>query len=69
LGAGGISALQLVAPIGWVLLIFTLMRYVPLAGSSRARLVLAVYGAGVGLATVAALSFASTLSEHLGARR
>jgi O-antigen/teichoic acid export membrane protein len=66
LGAGGISALQLVATIGWVGLIFTLMRYVPLAGSSRARLVLTVYGAGVGLATVAALSFTSTLSEHLG---
>ena len=60
------SALQLVATIGWAGLIFTVTRYVPLAGSSGARLVLAVYGAGVGLATVAALSFASTLSEHLG---
>jgi O-antigen/teichoic acid export membrane protein len=49
LGAGGISAMQLAATLGWVGLIFTLMRYVPIAGSARRRLIAGVYLAGVGV--------------------
>lgn len=63
LGAGGISALQLTATIGWVGLIFTLMRYVPVAGSHRRRLMLGVYGSGVTLATLVALLFTTTLAD------
>jgi O-antigen/teichoic acid export membrane protein len=57
LGAGGISALQLVASVGWVGLQFTLMRYVPVAGASRRRLVALVYAAGTAAALVAAIVF------------
>ena len=65
LGAGGISALQLVATIGWVGLIFTIMRYVPVAGTARRRLVLGVYAAGVGMAVAAAVLFTATLAGRL----
>ena len=65
LGAGGISALQLVATIGWVGLIFTIMRYVPVAGTARRRLVLIVYAAGVGMAVAAAALFTATLTGPL----
>ena len=55
LGAGGISALQLAATIGWVGLIFTLMRGRPgRRRDARRRLVLAVYGAGVAAAAASA---------------
>jgi O-antigen/teichoic acid export membrane protein len=62
LGAGGISALQLVAIIGWVGLIFTLMRYVPIAGRARRRLVLGVYCTGVAAAVTAAVVFSLALA-------
>jgi O-antigen/teichoic acid export membrane protein len=65
LGAGGISALQLAATIGWAGLIFTLMRYVPVAGVARRRLVLAVYAAGVAAAAASAAVFAATLATRL----
>jgi O-antigen/teichoic acid export membrane protein len=65
LGAGGISALQLVASVGWVGLQFTLMRYVPAAGASRRRLVGLVYAAGIGVALLAAVIFTLTLSRAL----
>jgi O-antigen/teichoic acid export membrane protein len=65
LGAGGISALQLVATIGWVGLIFTIMRYVPVAGTARRRLVLGVYAAGVGMALAAAVLFTAILAGRL----
>ncbi|MBA2631992.1 MAG: polysaccharide biosynthesis C-terminal domain-containing protein [Chloroflexi bacterium] len=65
LGAGGISALQLVATIGWVGLIFTIMRYVPVAGTARRRLVLGVYATGVGMAVAAAALFTATLTGRL----
>jgi O-antigen/teichoic acid export membrane protein len=48
LGAGGISAMQLVAAVGWVGLIYTLMRYMPVAGRFRRRLLAGAYVAGVG---------------------
>lgn len=57
LGAGGIAALQLVAAVGWVGLQFTLMRYVPVAGARRRRLVGLVYASGVTAALVAAVVF------------
>lgn len=57
LGAGGISALQLAGLVGWVGLQYTLMRYVPVAGERRRRLVALVYGAGVALGVVAAIVF------------
>jgi O-antigen/teichoic acid export membrane protein len=65
LGAGGISAMQLVATIGWAGLIFTIMRYVPVAGAARQHLVLGAYAAGVTAAAVAAAVFAATLATRL----
>lgn len=63
LGAGGISALQLVATVGWVGLIFTLMRYVPIAGHARRRLIIGVYCSGVGASVIAAGAFALGLAD------
>lgn len=65
LGAGGISALQLVASVGWVGLQFTLMRYVPVAGSRRRRLVALTYATGVGAALVAAVVFTTGFAHEL----
>ena len=65
LGAGGISALQLVATIGWVGLIFTLMRYVPIAGQARRRLVIGVYSTGVGASVLVAIIFTVALADKL----
>jgi O-antigen/teichoic acid export membrane protein len=65
LGAGGISALQLVACVGWVGLQFTLMRYVPVAGVARRRLVGLVYAAGVGVAVLGGVIFTLTLARAL----
>lgn len=62
LGSGGISAMQLVATVGWVGLIFTLMRYVPIAGRFRRRLIVGVYAAGVLAATPLAIVFVVWLS-------
>jgi O-antigen/teichoic acid export membrane protein len=56
-GAGGISALQLLSTAGWVGLHFTLMRYLPIAGTRRPQLVLAIYGVGVGSALIIAVVF------------
>jgi O-antigen/teichoic acid export membrane protein len=65
LGAGGISALQLVALVGWVGLQFTLMRYVPVAGVLRRRIVAIVYGAGVASALVVAIVFVLAFADAL----
>jgi O-antigen/teichoic acid export membrane protein len=65
LGAGGISALQLVASIGWVGLQFTLMRYVPIAGPGRGRVIAAVYATGVVAALVVTAIFIAAFSELL----
>jgi O-antigen/teichoic acid export membrane protein len=65
LGAGGISALQLVAAIGWVGLQFTLLRYVPVAGIKRRHLVGLVYGAGVAMALAVAIAFTFALATDL----
>ena len=65
LGAGGISALQLVATVGWVGLQFTLLRYVPVAGSFARRLVSIVYGLGVGAALVVAVVFTTAFTGTL----
>jgi O-antigen/teichoic acid export membrane protein len=65
LGAGGISAMQLVATVGWVGLIFTLMRYVPIAGRSRRRLIVGVYVAGVAVTVPLAVLLAVGLASHL----
>src|SRR2546423_808203 len=62
LGAGGISALQLVATVGWVGLQFTLLRYLPVAGDKRRRLVALAYGSGMGAALVPALIFTLALA-------
>jgi O-antigen/teichoic acid export membrane protein len=62
LGAGGISAMQLVATAGWVGLIFTLMRYVPVAGRMRRRLILGTYLAGVVVCVPLAIAFVVALS-------
>jgi O-antigen/teichoic acid export membrane protein len=65
LGAGGISALQLVAAIGWVGLQFTLLRYVPVAGSSRRRVVGIAYAAGVATALAVAIAFTLAFATDL----
>jgi O-antigen/teichoic acid export membrane protein len=65
LGAGGISSLQLVALVGWVGLQFTLLRYVPVAGSQRPRLVALVYGAGVAAALAVTVVFALAFADAL----
>ncbi|HVW18614.1 MAG TPA: polysaccharide biosynthesis C-terminal domain-containing protein [Solirubrobacteraceae bacterium] len=65
LGAGGISALQLAATIGWVGLIFTLMRYVPIAGTGRRRLIASVYLIGGGAAVAVAVAFTVALASRL----
>ena len=57
LGAGGISAMQLAALVGWVGLQFTVMRYVPVAGARRRRLVATVYAVAMATALLAALLF------------
>jgi O-antigen/teichoic acid export membrane protein len=64
-GAGGISALQLVSVIGWVGLQFTIMRYAPIAGKRRLRLILAIYGIGVGSALLVAATFLLFLAGPL----
>jgi len=64
LGAGGISALQLVATIGWVGLRFTLLRYLPVAGSHRAALVTWIYIAGMAVASVACAVFVIALADE-----
>jgi hypothetical protein len=65
LGAGGISALQLVAAIGWVGLQFTLLRYVPVAGTDRRHLVRTVYAAGVVTALPLVFTFAFATVQHV----
>jgi O-antigen/teichoic acid export membrane protein len=65
LGAGGISALQLVAGVGWVGLQFTLLRYVPVAGIRRRHLVALVYGAGVATALAVAIAFTFAVATDL----
>ena len=64
-GAGGISALQLVSTIGWVGLHFTLMRYVPVAGTQRRDLIVGVYGLGVGAALLIGVLFLVFLATPL----
>jgi len=56
-GAGAISALQLLSIGGGGGLHFTLMRYLPIAGTRRRQLVFATYGIGVGSALVIAAVF------------
>jgi O-antigen/teichoic acid export membrane protein len=65
LGAGGISAMQLVATVGWVGLIFTLMRYVPIAGRARRRLLAGVYLTGVGVTVPLAVVLAVGIAPDL----
>lgn len=65
LGAGGISALQLAATIGWVGLQFTLLRYAPTAGRQRRRLVVGVYGAGAAAGLAGAAVFVTFLAPAL----
>jgi O-antigen/teichoic acid export membrane protein len=63
LGAAGISALQLVAGIGWVGLQFTLIRYVPIAGARRRRLTAHTYIAGASIALAVAVVFTLALTR------
>ncbi len=58
LGAAGVSAVQLVAIVGWLGLEVTLIRYLPVAGPRRRRLLALVYAAGGGAALVTAGVFA-----------
>jgi O-antigen/teichoic acid export membrane protein len=65
LGAGGVSALQLVASFGWVGLSFVLMRYVPVAGGRSGRLVAITYASGVAVALLAASVFVVVIAPQL----
>lgn len=67
LGAGGVSALQLVAIVGWVGLQYTLMRYGPIAGRLKGRLIRTTYGFGATAGAVAAIVFCLALADRLGA--
>src|SRR5450631_1923649 len=66
LGAGGVSALQLVSTVGWVGLQFTLLRYIPVAASRRRLLLLNVYIVGAGAASIAAFAFVLWGTRFLG---
>jgi len=66
LGAGAISALQLVGTVGWCGLQYTLMRYLPIAGSRSAELVVRVYCLGGVLATGASIGFLWIFADDLG---
>jgi O-antigen/teichoic acid export membrane protein len=65
LGAAGISALQLVAGIGWVGLQITLIRYLPIAGAKRRWLTAYAYVAGASVALVLAIVFTLALTGTL----
>jgi O-antigen/teichoic acid export membrane protein len=56
-GAGGYSGMVFAASIGWIGLQQALLRYLPVAGRDAGRLILAVYGAAVGIALLAAVAF------------
>jgi O-antigen/teichoic acid export membrane protein len=49
LGAGAISAMTLVSSLGWIGLQYVLLRFVPVAGGSQARLVRLTYAAAIGI--------------------
>jgi O-antigen/teichoic acid export membrane protein len=65
LGAGGISAIQLVATVGWVGLQFSLLRYVPLAGWRARQVTAAVYAAGTVAVVAVAVVFLLVGAEVL----
>src|SRR5437868_699832 len=48
-GAGAISAMMLVSSLGWIGLQYVLLRFVPVAGDSQARLVRLTYAAAVAI--------------------
>ena len=64
-GAGGISALQLAGAIGWLGLQFTLMRYAPIAGKQRRRLIGTVYTVGSTAGALTAVVFLLVLARSL----
>lgn len=65
LGAAGVSALQLVAAVGWAGLHYTLVRYLPVAGKERRRLTVCVYAAGGLAAVVVAVVFTLGFTDTL----
>lgn len=54
IGAGAISAMTLVSSLGWIGLQYVLLRFVPVAGDSQARLVRLTYGAAIAIGLVSA---------------
>jgi O-antigen/teichoic acid export membrane protein len=54
LGAGLISAMTLVSSLGWIGLQYVLLRFVPVAGESQARLVRLTYATAVAIGLVSA---------------
>lgn len=65
-GSGAISAMILVSSFGWVGLQYVLLRFLPQAGSSGGRLVLAVYSAALAMAVPAAVIFLLFFAEDAG---
>jgi O-antigen/teichoic acid export membrane protein len=57
LGAGAVSGLVFVASIGWIGIQQVLLRYLPVAGAARGRLIVAVYASAIGIALVSAVVF------------
>jgi O-antigen/teichoic acid export membrane protein len=53
-GAGAISAMMLVSSLGWIGLQYVLLRFVPVAGESQARLVRLTYAAAIAIGLVSA---------------
>ena len=53
-GAGAISAMMLVSSLGWIGLQYVLLRFVPVAGESQARLVRLTYATAIAIGLVSA---------------
>jgi O-antigen/teichoic acid export membrane protein len=64
LGAGAISAMQLVALTGWVGMQYVLLRYMPVAGGGRRRLLAMAYACSAGVALVVGTVFVLALADR-----
>jgi len=67
LAAAAVSALTLVSSFGWFGLQHVLVRYLPVAGASRAKLIVAVYAVALMIALVCAAVFLAFLTEMFDA--
>ncbi len=68
LGAGGISAMQLVGTVGWAGLQFTILRYLPAAGPHKRLLLAYLYGAGGAAVVLCAMAMVAFGTNWFGVR-